>query len=232
VEVQEEAYGLFARLSKSIVPSTPVPLPLSMHSVHPVAVRGSARPVVVSSAGLVAARRNLALYKENGSGGGGGSDVSGAGVDSSVDGSSSLFYDPFAAKRQKQHTLAQKNTLLYSVHLPVTLLVTLANPLCIPLLLNAVFPVLTGVLHTVYPISIQIPPYTEHYTVELVFVPSSVGSVTIHGVQVVMNNATYVLRVDKDGYCCDPHRYDSQLEHLICFVCHITLCSLALYVFC
>ena len=140
-------------------------------------------------------------------GGGGGSGVSVGGDTSGVDNSSSLFYDPFAAKRQKQHTLAQKNTLLYSVHHPVTLLITLSNPLCIPLLLNAVFPVLTGVLHTVYPISVQIPPYTDHYTVEVVFVPSSVGSVTIHGVQVVMNNATFVLRVDKDGNCCDPHRY-------------------------
>jgi len=206
--VQEETYGLFARLSKSIVPSTPVPLPLSMHSVHPVAARGSARPVGVSSGALLTARRNVVLYRERVSGrGDGGGGVSVGGDTSGVDNSSSLFYDPFAAKRQKQHTLAQKNTLLYSVHHPVTLLITLSNPLCIPLLLNAVFPVLTGVQHTVYPISVQIPPYTEHYTVEVVFVPSSVGSVTIHGVQVVMNNATFVLRVDKDGYCCDPHRY-------------------------
>jgi len=120
--------------------------------------------------------------------------------------SSSLFYDPFAAKRQKAHNLAQQHTLLYSIHTPSTLVVTFSNPLSIPVLLNAVFPVLSGVEHSVYPISVQIPSNAEQYTIELVFTAKSLGTLVVQGVQFVINNATHLLRVDKEGNYADPTR--------------------------
>lgn len=206
VEVQEEIHGLFARLSKSIVPSTALPLPLSMYHVRPVVLAGRAKPVVVQCSALTAARRNWQLYKDKATLSGTDSALVSTGIATTAEGSSSLFYDPFAAKRQKAHNLAQQHALLYSVHTPCTLVVTFSNPLSIPVLLNAVFPVLTGVEHTVYPISVQIPPNAEQYPIELVFLCKSLGTVVVQGVQFVINNATHLLRVDKEGNYSDPTR--------------------------
>ena len=217
-ELQEETYGLFARLSKSIVPNSKVALPIAMHVLRPLELVGGAKPVPLSCAALATAKRNFTQLKERASG-----EISGS-VEfaDDVSSSSSLFYDPFAAKRQKQRDQAQKSEVLWAVGQESRLVAVLSNPLCVPVFLTSLFPVLRGAEHTVYPVSIHIPPNVSYFEVELTVLPRSLGVLEVHGLQFVVNNATHLLAVGKNG-CAELSRC-SGLCHFITSFVHNSYC--------
>lgn len=205
LELQEETHGLFARLSKSIAPCSWIPLPVSMLSVRPVALHGCRRPVLVLTPTVTAARKNLVAYKDllardSGSADAGSLNTSAA---AATDTASSLFYDPFAAKRQKALTQSQKAEVLWAVGQECKFVAVFSNPLGVPVFLSAVFPVLQGADHTVYPISVHIPPNVETFEVELLLLPKAAGVLDVVGVQFIANNATHLLRCDKEGRSTD-----------------------------
>jgi hypothetical protein len=197
-ELQEETHGLFARLSKSIAPSSRVALPVSLVTLRPRELVGCARPEPVTSSAVATAKANLALHKQRLLAGGALAGAASGQLTPTGD-SSSLFYDPFAAKRQRQLAQTQKNEVLWAVGQRSAFVAVLSNPLCVPVFLTSVFPVLTGGEHTTYPIAVHIPPNVERYEVELFVLPREVGALQVEGLQFVVNNATHVLRVDKEG---------------------------------
>jgi hypothetical protein len=201
-ELQEEAYGLFARLSRSIPPSSRVSLPVSLLTLRPTELTGCAKPVPVSAPALVVAKRNLAALKLRAQESAAGSGVStprGGVAGAPSGGGSSLFYDPFAARRHKERVQAQQNDVLWAVGQRSTLVAVLSNPLCVPVFLTAVFPVLKGAECTVYPVAVHVPPNAERFEVELSLTPTGTGQLEVMGLQFIVNNATHVLQVDKTG---------------------------------
>jgi hypothetical protein len=201
-ELQEEAYGLFARLSRSIPPSSRIALPVSLLTLRPTELTGCAKPVPVSAPALVVAKRNLAALKlrvQESAAGSGVSTPRGGVAGAPSGGGSSLFYDPFAARRHKERVQAQQNDVLWAVGQRSTLVAVLSNPLCVPVFLTAVFPVLKGAECTVYPVAVHVPPNAERFEVELSVTPTSTGQLEVAGLQFIVNNATHVLQVDKTG---------------------------------
>lgn len=200
-ELQEETWGVFARLSKAIPPSSNVAMPVALSTLRPLELRGSALPVPVVSAALSAAKGNLVLIKQrlqDGTSAGGEDGSGGAGV-SAAKSNSSLFYDPFAAKRQREKGLARKVEVLWAEGQTGTIVAVLSNPLCVPVFLSAVFPVLQGARHKIFPVAVHIPPNEAHFEVELTVLPEEVGALEIVGLQFIANNCTHVLPVDKTG---------------------------------
>lgn len=199
LELQEETYGLFARLSRSIVPNSKIPIPVSLQTLRPVELIGCARPIPVVSTPLTTARRNLLLFKQNQQNLQDGSRAVTA--DDATATTSSLFYDPFEARRRKQLVEAQKSNVLWAVDQKCRFIAVMNNPLSVPVFLTSVFPLLEGAAHSLHPISVHIPPNADAFEVELVIIPKAVGELKTVGLQFIMNNATHVLNVDATGRC-------------------------------
>ena len=73
-----------------------------------------------------------------------------------------------------------------------------------------------------YPVSIHIPPNVSYFEVELTVLPRSVGVLKVQGLQFVVNNATHLLAVGRNG-CAELARC-SRLCHFITSFFHNLYC--------
>lgn len=215
LDLQQETCGLFARVSKLIPPgSLLVSSPVHLLRLEPIELMGSRRPVPVSDAldALSATRRKVDLITQYVRNGRRASNSQEASISSSSSSSnhtpaesaptSSLFYDPFAAKRRKElDSKKEAAGLCWAVGEVCTVRALLSNPLSVPVLLDSVFPVFRGTArHRVFPAAaaaVQIPPCCDSFEVLLSVSPEEVGSMQLVGLQTVCNNVTSYFEVSK-----------------------------------
>ena len=206
LDLQRETCGLFARVSKLIPPCSLLMSPVTLLRLEPMELMGSRRPVPVSDAldALSVTRRKLDLITlslrsgQSASNSQEGSISSSNHASAAITPTSSLFYDPFAAKRRKeQDSKKEAAGLCWAVGEACTVRALLANPLSVPLLLDSVFPVFKGTArHRVIPAAaVQIPPCCDSFEVLLSVLPEEVGSMQLVGLQTVSSNATSYFEV-------------------------------------
>lgn len=207
LDLQRETCGLFARVSKLIPPCSLLMSPVHLLRLEPMELMGSRRPVPVSDAldALSTTRRKLDLITLSLRSGQSASNSQEGSISSSsnyastaITPTSSLFYDPFAAKRRKeQDSKKEAAGLCWAVGEACTVRALLANPLSVPLLLDSVFPVFKGTArHKVFPAAaVQIPPCCDSFEVLLSVMPEEVGSMQLVGLQTVSSNATSYFEV-------------------------------------
>ena len=126
---------------------------------------------------------------------------------------SSLFYDPFAAKRRRELESKKEATgLCWAVGEVCTVRALLSNPLSVPVLLDSVLPVFRGTArHRVFPAAaaaVQIPPCCDSFEVLLSVSPEEVGSMQLVGLQTVCNNVTSYFEVSYR----QTHRHDGCVQ--------------------
>lgn len=207
LDLQRETCGLFAQVSKLIPPCSMLvsSSPVLLLRLEPIELLGSRRPVPVSDAldALSSTRRKLDLIAQHLRNRQGASNSQQEGSISHGSAASaptsSLFYDPFAAKRRKELDSKREAAagLCWAVGEACTVRALLANPLSVPVLLDSVFPVFEGTArHRVFPATaVQIPPCCDGFEVLLSVLPEAVGSMQLVGLQTVCNNATSYLEV-------------------------------------
>ena len=111
-----------------------------------------------------------------------------------------LFYDPFAAKREKE--LSSANIDVFWVKDVVcTCTAFLENPLDVDIRLDSIRLLVDGVRHTAFARTLNIPARANSYPVELTVKPHEIGSLKIEGIQISLNNAIHKLLVDDLGIC-------------------------------
>lgn len=108
-----------------------------------------------------------------------------------------LFYDPFAAREKRDR--GEVVEVLWSCQQPALVLAVLRNPLSVPLQLNNVRVVLTGVNYIVRAVSVTIPPNAANYEVLLEVRPLEVGLLAIFGLCYQTNNGSNTATVSADG---------------------------------
>ncbi len=206
LDLQRETCGLFTRVSKLIPPCSLLMSPVTLLRLEPMELMGSRRPVPVSDAldALSVTRRKLDLIALSLRSGQSASNSQEGSISSSnhssaaITPTSSLFYDPFAAKRRKeQDSKKEAAGLCWAVGEACTVRALLANPLSVPLLLDSVFPVFKGTArHRVIPAAaVQIPPCCDSFEVLLSVLPEEVGSMQLVGLQTVSSNANSYFEV-------------------------------------
>lgn len=114
--------------------------------------------------------------------------------------SPALFYDPFAAKREKELSSANVE-VLWVKDVICTCTAFLENPLDVDIKLDSVRLLLNGVRHTSFARTINIPARARNYPVELTVKPHEVGSLKVVGIEISLNNAIDKLLVDEAGMC-------------------------------
>jgi len=201
LDLQQEAFELFARVSKTIPPCSQLLSPVHFLRLEPIELVGGRRPVSVSSTAdaLSATRRKLDLIRQHLRDGHSVSDVREGSISNHVSAesatTSSLFYDPFAAKRRKERDSKRASSICWAVDESCTVRAVFSNPLSIPVLLDSVFPVFKGAIHKVFPAAVQIPPCCDSLEILLSVVPEEVGFLHLVGLQTVYNNATSYFEV-------------------------------------
>jgi hypothetical protein len=205
VGLQHEMQELFQRFSRSIVPCSRIAMPLLLHSLQPVELVGCKKPALLLAPALSAAKENLERCKKlqaaSAAGAEGYTKVEGS-TDGTVAGAgvnSSLFYDPFAARRQRELAMKQKTSVLWSVGHICKVRAIFGNPLSVPLLLTSVFPIIEGIDHTCFPLSVQIPPQAQNFEVELSVQPLVAGTLKFVALQFIVNNAVHCINIDEVG---------------------------------
>ena len=132
---------------------------------------------------------------------------------------SAFFYDPFAVKRDKLKQSNQKEEVLWSLPLSLSSTITFSfiaifmNPLSIPITLTRIQPIITGIEHVIYPISVEIPSKSEYFLVSLPIKILSYGKIKINYLKVSIGFMEYVIPIDEDGiaYCPWTSPYSSTL---------------------
>eukprot|EP01038_Epipyxis_sp_PR26KG_P004766 gene4766-6686_t len=220
IDQQGEALGLFNFLSQKLQPCSPVQLPVYIKSLKPIELNSSLRPFPIETPSMAKARKNLESLKDSFrlhlS-----SAISHSKSDSDEDyqhdsaemkspdspnkHASALFYDPFAAKRAKNK--AKKSTeVLWSVGMTCKFEVILSNPMSVPLSLDNIIPIVEGADCRTYNCTVIIPRNIDDYMIELSITPLQIGTIRVTAVQIFMNNAMHITRIDEMGIAVESER--------------------------
>ena len=188
VEHQEQAVDIITTITREIPPAFSLELPITLLGMKLLLLPSTVRPK------LLAPEITTAVYS-----------LHNVRSDAVVDGgatsnanakSSSLYYDPFAAKKEKERAL----DIIWSVGYTSRITAYFVNPLSIAIKLDTVTVIAEGVEHQSFPITVEIPANSENYEVDLSILPKAEGALKVTGLQMFMNNAKYKVYIDDKGF--------------------------------
>jgi hypothetical protein len=219
VDQQEESMITLDSVSRMLPPSTQIDLPVILLTLRPLLLpKNGARPVhlleetVQLNAAVEQARSRLR------GGGAPGTDSSAAALDSqqlpspaavvaSSSPASALFYDPFAARRERDRLYAATSEVVWPTGCVGHVVAVLTNPLGVSLHLDSLSVLLSGPKHIAYKMPVDVPPYCSRWEVRLEVKPLEKGELCIRGLLAEINNASAVIPVDALGTAKAPPRY-------------------------
>lgn len=127
--------------------------------------------------------------------------------------SSSLFYDPFAARKNQSDRKSDAEKLaVWCVDHVCHVSTVLSNPFSVPITFTNVQPVFStlsegadtaDVLYELYDQPVILPPNTLEFKLTLKVKPLSQGMISLHGLKFVMNKAEDIVLLDENGCFCD-----------------------------
>lgn len=195
-EQQNQSWNMMEYLARSVKVGTFLELPLTPISVKPKVLPRSKLPYPYDSPFIVRCNQNLQEYinrsvldTENKL----------EDIEKSQNKKSSLFYDPFAAKRAvKDSQLVTE--VQWSVGVISTIVITLSNPFSSSILLDKLTLLTEGVKCKVYPCNtIEIPSQTKSYVIEISVMPLEEGNLKLRGISLFMSNIESTYIINKDG---------------------------------
>ncbi len=188
VEQQEQAVDIITTITREIPPAFSLELPITFLGMKLLLLPSTVRPK------LLAADITNAVYATY-------NVKSGAVADGNTNNSgnvksSSLYYDPFAAKKEKERPLE----IIWAVGYTSRITAYFINPLSVAIKLDTVTVIAEGVEHQSFPITVEIPANSENYEVDLSILPKAEGVLKVTGLQMFMNNAKYKVYIDEKGF--------------------------------
>ena len=120
---------------------------------------------------------------------------------------SALFYDPFAARRERDRLYSATSEVVWPAGCVGHVVAVLTNPLGVSLHLDSLSVLLSGPKHIAYKMPVDVPPYCSRWEVRLEVKPLERGELCIRGLLAEINNASAVIPVDALGTAKAPPRY-------------------------
>ena len=188
VEQQEQAVDIITTITREIPPAFSLELPITFLGMKLLLLPSTVRPKLLA---VDITNDVYAIYNVK----------SGAVADNNANNngsvkSSRLYYDPFAAKKEKDRAVE----IIWAVGYTSRITAYFVNPLSVAIKLDTVTVIAEGVEHQAFPITVEIPANSDNYEVDLSILPKAEGVLKVTGVQMFMNNAKYKVYIDEKGF--------------------------------
>lgn len=203
-DLEEQALDMLDCTSREIRPKSRIHLPIKVALVRPLQASKFEVPVLISKDSCVAiaiACEKLRDFKEKSL------------LMSSISTSptqdvkkSSLFYDPFAAKRAQQAKAQTPLEVLWNIKQPHAFLVVLSNPLSYPIHIDNIvltFDASFGMKCELLPCSVDVPANTIAFPVEVAVRAFTLGKLRVKSITIFVNNAYKEVVIDEKDNCID-----------------------------
>jgi hypothetical protein len=212
-EHQIQAWNLLQNLSRLMKPFASMSLPVVIVNVKPKLLPLFQRPILLTSSSTMKADEildSLQSQQMNSEEKVNGANTTAEAKSDVVAKKSSLFYDPFAAKRTSDVDSLASNMAVWSVAYPGRVVIQLANPYLIPIAVDHISLQIDGAEHlTNLCGAVEIPPRCDAYPIEIAVLPCEEGELIIRGVIVIINNIKCYYPVEKDGQIAGSTSYPS-----------------------